>query len=330
MTQSPTALGRRGVLLAGVGAGLAACLGRAAAQTSSAPIVITIGTPPGGAVDLTARLVGEPLSSTLGQVVTYDYRPGANHNIAAAQVARAKPDGHTLLAGTVGTHGINPSLYRNLLFKPVEDFAPVAWILSSPACIAVPTNSPIRNVADLKAAVENARGDFNWANPGIGSSGHMSGELFRLKSGLKMNSVPYRGSGPALTDLMGGHVPVLFDNLISTVRQHRAGQLRVIAVTTAERAPLLPDVPTVAEQGLPDFEATSWIGFFAPAGTPEPVLERLNAGINAALKRPEVGERIRENAGKPEGGSRERLGAHVKAELAKWAEVVRASGVSAE
>jgi tripartite-type tricarboxylate transporter receptor subunit TctC len=254
------------ILLGALVAVVAAC---ASAQTyPTRPIRLVVPFPAGGTTDILAREVGDRLSRSFGQSVVVDNRPGAGGNIGSDLVAKSAPDGYTLLMGTVGTHAINPSLYTRMPYDHVKDFVPIILVAGVPNVLEVTPSLPVNSVADLIKLAKEKPGQLNFASSGNGTSIHLSGELFKTMAGVDMTHVPYKGSAPALTDLMGGQVQLMFDNLPSSLQQIKAGKLRAIAVTSAQRAPALPNVPTIAESGLPGFEASSWFGLLAPAGTP--------------------------------------------------------------
>ena len=311
---------------------LLACLASAAwAQAyPNHPIRLVVPFPAGGTTDILARDAAPKLTEALGQSVVVDNRPGAGGNIGADLVAKSAPDGYTLLMGTVGTHAINPSLYAKMPYDHVKDFAPVVLVAGVPNVLVVNPSLPVNSVADLIKLAKSKPGAINFASSGNGTSIHLSGELFKTMAGVDMTHVPYKGSAPALTDLMGGQVQVMFDNLPSSLQQIKAGKLRAIAVTSAKRSPALPDVPTIAESGLPGFEASSWFGVLAPAGTPPAIVARLNAEINKWLQSPEGKEQLLGQGAQAAGGTPEQFAAHIRAETDKWAKVVKASGAKVD
>ncbi len=314
----------QGVLLGSVLAVLAA--GSQAQTYPSRPIRLVVPFPAAGTTDILAREVGQRLSATFGQSVVIDNRPGAGGNIGSDLVAKSAPDGYTLLMGTVGTHAINPNLYAKMPYDHLKDFVPVVLVASVPNVLEVTPSLPVHSVADLIRLAKAKPGQINFASSGSGTSIHLSGELFKAMAGVDMTHVPYKGSAPALTDLIGGQVQVMFDNLPSSLPQIKAGKLRAIAVTSAQRAPALPDIPTIAESGLPGFEATSWFGILAPAGTSPAIVARINADVNQWLQSPEAKEKLLAQGAAAAGGSPEQFGAYIRAETEKWAKVVKASG----
>jgi tripartite-type tricarboxylate transporter receptor subunit TctC len=282
--------------------------------------------PAGGSTDLVARVVAERMGKELGQSIIVENRGGAGGNIGSAAVAKADPDGYTILMGTVATHALNPALYRKMPYDAVADFAPVALLVVVPNVLVVNPDFPAKNVQELIALLKEKPGEYSYASSGNGTPLHLSGELFKSMAGVDMVHIPYKGAGPALIDVMGGHVPIMFDNLPSSTEHIRAGKLRGLAVTTAERAPSMPDLPTIAESGLPGYETYTWNALFAPAGTPKDVIDRLNAAANAAVADPDVQAKLKDVGAVPKGSTPEELASHVQAELAKWAPVVKASG----
>jgi len=281
----------------------------------------------GGTTDIFARILADRLSQQMGQQFIVENRGGAGGNIGADAVAKAAPDGYTLVMGTVGTHAINASLYARMPYDTLADFTPVAYAAGVPNLMVVnPKNVKAKTVQDFIAEAKASAKKFNMASSGNGTSIHLSGELFKQITGIEMPHVPYRGSGPAVNDLVGGQVDVMFDNLPSSIEQAKAGNLRAIAVTSSTRSPALPDVPTIAESGLPGFDATSWFALFAPKGTPAPIVKKLNAEVLKAIENPETRKRMLELGGDLKAMTPEELGAYQKAEFEKWAQVVKASG----
>jgi tripartite-type tricarboxylate transporter receptor subunit TctC len=314
-----------------LGALLALAAGSAAAQSfPSKPIRMVVTFPTGGAPDILSRTISEKLDPAWGQTMIVDNKPGAGGNIGAEFVARAAADGHTLVMGTVGTHSINGALYAKMPYDMVKDFAPVTLIASTPNLLVVNNDVPARNVAELVALAKAKPGQLTFGSPGIGTSVHVSGELFNTLAGVKTTHVPYKGRQMAIPDLLGGTITMMFDNMPSALPVVREGKLRAIGVTSAKRSPSAPDIPTIAEQGLPGFEATSWFAVFAPAGTPRPVVDRLHAEFVRIFSLPDVVQKLRTLGLDPILGGPEALAKAQREEIAKWAKVVKESGARAE
>ncbi|ESH95100.1 MULTISPECIES: tripartite tricarboxylate transporter substrate binding protein [unclassified Cupriavidus] len=291
----------------------------------SKPLRLVVGYAAGGATDVLARLVALKVGEELGKPLVVENRAGANSNVGAEVVAKAEPDGYTLYVYTIA-NTINASLYDKLGYDPARDFEPVGMIAKIPNVLVVNPSLPVKNVADyLRFAKESSSG-ITFASSGSGSSIHLSGEIFRMRSGINMLHVPYRGSAPAVTDLLGGQVQSMFDNTPSAMPHVKAGRLRAIAVTSPQRLPLLPDVPTVAESGYPGFDVQSWFAIAAPAGTPRPVVDRLNAALNKALAAPDVRQRMQDLAANPQPGTPEQMRAFMMSEIKRWHDVVKQSG----
>jgi len=294
------------------------------------PIRIVVPFPPGGATDILARAVAQKLTDAWGQAVVVDNRPGAGGNIGSEIVAKAAPDGYTLEMGTVGTHAINASLYAKMPYDHVKDFAPVILVAGVPNVLVVNPSLPVSSVQELIAYAKANPGKLNFASSGNGTSIHLAGELFKVMAGVQMTHIPYKGSAPALQDLIGGQVQLMFDNLPPSLPHIKAGKLRALAVTSATRSSALPDTPTIAESGLPGFEASSWFGVLAPAGTPPAIIARLNAEIGAWLASAEAKEKMLALGANIGGGSPEDFARHIAAETAKWQKVVKASGAKVD
>jgi len=302
----------------------------AQAPYPSKPIRIVVPFPAGGTTDILARAVAQKLTETGGQPVVVDNRPGAGGNIGAELVAKSAPDGYTLLMGTVGTHAINPGLYAKMPYDHQRDFAPVILVAGVPNVLVVHPAVPVNSVQELIAYAKANPGKLNFASSGNGTSIHLSAELFKTMAGVQMTHVPYKGSSPALQDLVGGQVQLMFDNLPSSLALIKAGKLKALAVTSKERAAALPDVPTIAESGLPGFEASSWFGLLAPAGTPQPIIAKLNAEIAKWLATPEAKEKMLGQGANAAGGSPDDFARFIATETAKWQKVVKESGAKVD
>ncbi|WDZ76000.1 tripartite tricarboxylate transporter substrate binding protein [Ensifer adhaerens] len=291
------------------------------------PITMVVPFAAGGSTDVVARIVAQKMSEDLGEQVIVQNVAGAGGNLGAANVARADPDGYTILMGTVATHALNPLILKTKPYDPEKDFAPISLLVIVPNVLVVNPELPAKNVAELLALLKAKPDEYSYASSGNGTPLHLSGELFKKMAGVSMQHIPYKGAGPALNDVIGNQVPIMFDNLPSSSGHIKAGTLRALAVTTAERAPSFPDVPTVAESGIPGYETYTWNALFAPANTPQPVVARLNEAANKAMKDPAVVERMKEFSAKIVGSTPEELKLHVSAELAKWTPVVRDANV---
>jgi len=277
----------------------------------------------GGSTDVVARIVAQKMSEDLGQQVIVQNVAGAGGNLGADNVARADADGYTILMGTVATHALNPLILKSTPYDAEKDFAPVSLLVVVPNVLVVNPELPAKKVEELLALLKGAPEQYSYASSGNGTPLHLSGELFKRMAGVEMVHIPYKGAGPALNDVIANQVPIMFDNLPSSSGHIKAGTLRALAVTTKERAASFPDIPTVAESGIPDYETYTWNALFAPAGTPAEVIARLNQSANTALKDPAVAERMKEFSATIVGSTPEELGAHVKAEIAKWTPIVR-------
>jgi tripartite-type tricarboxylate transporter receptor subunit TctC len=286
--------------------------------------------PPGGNTDTLARLIAQPLAAALGTPVVIDNKPGAGGSVGSALAARANPDGYTILGGTISSHAINVSLYAKLDYDPVTSFVPVAMLGSGPLVLVVPAASPYKTLSDVLAGSKAKAGGLSSASPGNGTSPHMALELLAYQSGVKFTHVPYKGSGPAVQDVVGGQVDMMFDTTLIVGPHIQSGKLRAIAVSSSRRLESLPDVPTIAEAGQRGFDMGSWQAVFAPAGTPKPIVDRLHAEIMKIVATPEVQARLKSFGMAPSTMTPAELGAYQKAEVAKWAKVVKAAGIKAE
>lgn len=318
---------RNGLKLLAAAATLAVA-GTAAAQGAypSKPINIIVPFSAGGTTDILARIVGQYLGEELGQPVIIDNRPGAGGNIGGMAAARSPADGYTLFMGTVGTHAINASLYSKMPFDPIKDFAPLSRVATVPNLLVANPAQPFKNVKELIAYAKANPGKVNFGSSGSGSSVHLSGELFKSMAHVDMVHVPYKGSAPAMTDLLGNQISVMFDNMPSAIQHVRSGKLRPLAVTTAKRSRELPDVPTIAEAGVPGYEATSWFGLWAPVKTPADVQQKIHTALVKVLKNPAVIKKIEDQGGDVVIDTQAQFDAYIKTEAAKWGKVVKESG----
>ena len=317
---------RTAICLAVIGLSAAASMGGAsAADYPTRPVKWVVGYPPGGATDIIARLIGQRLSERLGQQFVIENKPGAGNNIATESVINAEPDGYTVLLVNPANY-INATLYANLKFNVVRDIAPVAAFNRVPNVMTVNNNVPAKTVAEFIAYVKANPGKVNLASSGNGTSVHLSGEMFMAMSGVKMQHVPYRGAAPAITDLLGGQVQLIFDNMPSILQHVRAGSVRALAVTGTARSPLLPDVPVLADT-IPGYEASALFGMGAPKNTPKAVIEKLNKEINAVLAEPAIKARLLDLGGEPLIGPPEAFGTMIAAETDKWKKVIEEAKV---
>ena len=314
-------------LMGGLGLGLMASNSAMAQAYPNKPIRLVVTFPTGGAPDILARLFSE--KAQLGQPVVIDNKPGAGGNIGSDIVAKSAGDGHTLVMGTVGTHSINGALYEKMPYDMVKNFTPISLIASAPNLLVVNNDVPVKTVTELIAYMKANPNKLSYASPGIGTSVHMSGELFKSMTGTSMTHVPYKGRQFYVPDLLGGSVQLVFDNMPSALPLAREGKIRAIAQTTAKRSAAAPDVPTVAES-LPGFEAITWFAMFAPANTPKPVIDRLNAEVLRVFKLPDVAERMKTLGLEAVLSSPDELAKYQATEIVKWAKVVKESGAKAE
>ena len=328
MCESTRSFSRRHGLKLLAAAATLAVAGGAAAQGAfpSKPINIIVPFSAGGTTDILARIVGQYLGEELGQPVIIDNRPGAGGNIGGMAASRSPADGYTLFMGTVGTHAINQSLYSKMPFDPIKDFAPLSRVATVPNLLVANPAQPFKNVKELIAYAKANPGKVNFGSSGSGSSVHLSGELFKSMTKVDMVHVPYKGSAPAMTDLLGNQISVMFDNMPSAIQHVRSGKLRPIAVTTAKRSRELPDVPTIAEAGVPGYEATSWFGLWAPVKTPADVQQKLHAALVKVLKNPAVIKKIEDQGGDVVIDTQAQFDAYIKSEAAKWGKVVKEYG----
>ncbi|MFL6719854.1 MAG: Bug family tripartite tricarboxylate transporter substrate binding protein [Burkholderiaceae bacterium] len=303
------------------------------AQSASAypnkPIHIIVTFTSGGAPDILGRLIGDKLSAAWGQTVIVENKPGAGGNIGADYVAKSAPDGYNVVVGTVGTHAINGALYQNMPYDMTRDFTPVTLLASTPNMLVINNNVPAKNLKEF-IDLGKKEGKMTFASSGSGTSIHVSGELFKTMTGIDMQHIPYKGRASAIPDLLGGRVTMMFDNMPSSLPLVREGKLRALGVTSAKRSPAAPDIPTIAESGLPGFEAVSWFALFAPANTPRPIVDKLQAEVSKILKMPDVSKKLLDLGLEPSGSTPDELAAYQKTEIAKWSKVVKDSGAKVE
>jgi tripartite-type tricarboxylate transporter receptor subunit TctC len=292
----------------------------------SRPVRIIVPFPAGGGVDLVNRILSSRLTEVLGQQIVIDNRSGAGGNVGADMAAKSTPDGYTLFACGVASHGVSPAIYKKLPFDPVKDFEPISMIGTTPNVLIVHPSVPAKTITDFIAHAKSAK--VTWATPGVGTSPHMTSELFKLATGTNLALVPYKGGAPALQDVMGGHVAGMWGNLAEQIATIKAGRTRPLAVSTLKRHSSLPDIPTVAESGFPGFEVTAWYASCTSAGVPKPILDKLNAAIVKTLNLPDIRERYTQNTVDVMPTTREELGAYIRAEIAKWTKVAKATGIS--
>ena len=327
MSRSSTSPARRAVLAAG----LLLCAAGAFAQGGaypSQPVRLVVPFPPAGGTDVLSRLVATEVTQATQWAFVLDNRPGAGGNIGLDMVAKAKNDGYTIGAGQTSNLAINPALYDRMPFDALKDFTPVALLASQPLVLVVKADSPLKNVADLKALGQKQ--SINMASAGNGTVSHIAGVMFANEAHFKVTHVPYKGAGPAITDLLGGQTDIYFGTPPSVLGMVRSGKLRAIAVTGAKRMPLLPEVPTIAESGYPKFVAEDWKAIVAPRGTPAAVVDKLNKAINVALTKPDAIAKLQDEGSTPRGGTPQQLAAFMKTEYERWGAAVKASGAKAE
>ncbi len=323
-----TRLTRRAALVLAGSALSALSLGQPAAAQAFPDRTITLVVPfaAGGSTDVVGRVVAQKMGDILGQQVVVENVAGAGGNLGADRVARSDPDGYTILMGTVATHALNPLILKQKPYDPEKDFSPVSLLVIVPNVLVVNPKLEVNSVAELIELLKKDPDKYSYASSGNGTPLHLSGELFNSMAGVKMQHVPYKGAGPALNDLLGNQISIMFDNLPSSSSHIKGGTLKALGITTKERAPSFPDVPTVAET-VPGYETYTWNALFAPAGTPADVVAKLNEAANAALKDPAVADRMKDFSATVVGSTPEELGKHVTAELAKWSPVVKAANI---
>ena len=303
----------------------------AAAQTfPSKPVKLVIPFPPGGSLDNVGRLIAQKLSETWGQQVVIENKPGAGGNIGADAVAKSPPDGYTAVMGALSTHAVNPSLYRTMPYDAAKDFAPISNVAITPNVLIVSVKSPIHTLPELIAYAKANPGKVNFGSGSNGSAGHLAGELFKIDTGTDVMHIPYKGGAPALQALLAGDTQFMFDNLANAMAQVKGGTVRPIAVTTAQRSKLAPDLPTMAEAGMPGFDISTWFGLLAPAGTPPEVIAKWNADVVKVLNSPDVREKMLAQGAEPSPTTPAEFAAFIAKERDKYAKIVKASGAKVD
>jgi len=302
----------------------------AAAQTYPAKSIrLIVPFPPGGSADILARAIGQKAGEGLGQSLVVENRPGAGTAIGAEALAKSAPDGYAIMIGTVSSHAINPALNPKLPFDPVRDFTPVSLVASIPFAMIVHPSVPAKTVQEFVALARAKPGTLNYSSAGSGTSNHLAGELLKSMTGIDIVHVPYKGSAPALNDLISGQVSLMFDLVLTAAPPVKSGSVRGLAVTSAQRSSVLPDLPTVAES-IPGYEVSAWFGVFAPAGVPQPVVQRLNAEFVKALQQPDLRQRLASQGAEPLTSTPDEFAAYLRLEIEKWAKVVKAAGMKAD
>ncbi len=303
--------------------------GASAQEYPSKPIRFVVGFPPGGSTDLVTRTIAAQLAQELKQPIVVDNKPGAGGNVASQFVANAAPDGYTIYLGTLATHGINPVLHKNLPFDHIKDFSMISQVGYYTNLVLVNPATPVKTLGEWITFAKQAGRPMNFGSPGNGTSPHLTGEYFKLLTGVNLAHIPYKGSGPALNDLVGGQLDVMFDNMPSALGLVQGGKLRPLAITSKERVPQLPQVPTAAESGLSDMVVDAWVGVMAPAGLPQPILDKLHNAIVVSVNKPQIRQKLQERGVTIRTSAPNDFLAYVKSENEKWAKVIKASGAQA-
>lgn len=301
----------------------ASALAQTADNYPNRSITMVVAFPAAGTTDILARLIGQKLTDKFKQTVVVENRPGAGGNIGTAFVAKAPPDGYTIMMGTIGTQSINPSLYKKMPYDAAKDFVPITRAAMVPNLLVVNKDAPFNTLPEMIAYGKANPGKLTYGSSGNGTTLHLSGELFNLMSGSKITHIPYKGSTPAVADLMGGQISMIFDNMPSVIQQVKSGRLKALAVTSAQRNAQLPEIPTIQELGVAGYEVWSWFGLLAPAATPKPIVDKLNATIVGILKQPDVQAKIIELGAVPVPETSAEFGAFIEAETLKWAKVIK-------
>jgi tripartite-type tricarboxylate transporter receptor subunit TctC len=294
------------------------------------PVKLVIPFPPGGPLDIVGRAIAQKLTEAWGQSVVVDNRPGAGGNIGADLVAKSAPDGYTILMGALSTHAVNPSLYAKMPYDAIADFAPITLVAVTPNVLVVNATLPVNSAKEFIAYAKANSGKLAFGSGSNGSAGHLAGELFKVDTGTDITHIPYKGGAPATQALLAGDTQFMFDNLANAMPQVKAGKLKALAVTTAERSKLAPDLPTMAEAGLPGFDISTWFGLFAPAGTPKDVIAKWNAEVAKILNSPEMREKLMAQGAEPSPTTPEQFAAFVKSEIPKYAQIIKASGAKVD
>ena len=314
-------------ILIGVAASFFLAPGALAHSSPEKPVRMVVPFPPAGGADIVGRAVATPLAAALGQPVVVDNRAGADGQIGASQVAKSPPDGYTLLVGSTGPMVISPALETRMPYDTVRDFTPVTQLTTQPIALVIHPSLPAHTVAQFVALAKSRPGALNYGSAGVGNGTHLAAEIFASVTGIRMVHVPYKGTGPAVNDLVGGHVQVIFSSLPVMLGQINAGRLRALAVGNDKRMPMLPNVPTMTEAGVKGFDASSWYGLFVPAGTPSGIVTRLNTEVVKILRGADIRDVLLAQGAQPVGTTSDQLAAHIKTELVKWQKAVRAAGV---
>lgn len=313
-------------ILLGLTAG-ASAQAQAADNYPNRPITMVVAFPAAGTTDILARLIGQKLTEKFKQTVVVENRPGAGGNIGTAYVAKAPPDGYTIMMGTIGTQSINPSLYKKMPYDAAKDFVPITRAAMVPNLLVVNKDAPYNTLPEMMAYGKANPGKLTYGSSGNGTTLHLSGELFNLMSGSKITHIPYKGSTPAVADLLGGQISMIFDNMPSVIQQVKSGRLKALAVTSAQRNAQLPEIPTIQELGVAGYEVWSWFGLLAPAATPKPIVDKLNATIVDIIKQPDVQAKIIELGAVPVPETSAEFGAFIEAETLKWAKVIKEANI---
>jgi tripartite-type tricarboxylate transporter receptor subunit TctC len=296
----------------------------------SKPIRLVVPFPAGGSLDVVARAIGQKLTEAWGQPVVIDNRPGAGGNIGADLVAKSAPDGYTILEGALSTHAVNVSLYAKMPYDPIKDFAPITLVAVTPNVLVLNASYPVNSVPELLAYARANPGKLSFGSGSNGSAGHLAGELFKTEAGVDMVHIPYKGGAPALQALLAGDTQLMFDNLANSAAQLKAGKLKALAVTTAKRSSLMPELPTLSETGLPGFDIYTWWGFMAPAGTPKEIVAKWNAEVTRILNSPEMKAFFAQQGAEPASDSPEQFAALIRSEISKYAKIVKQSGAKVD